>query len=242
MVWSCILFVWQVRAWLNKVQMAYHKEIHCKGWLVVSRWSTLFPYMRVHYVGNLFLLIGFVLGHPTLSCNHWLKRNGYGRDRVWQIIIGLMWMEWKLPFKDFNDLLLWTPHNVLPTFLLNFLGSRVIEGCNLLTSLWCQNQKTNKLRKYFFKTCELSFYADVGPSYWPANMHEYFLLVYTYPCLIVYFLSWDNWDWFWKWIGNCIKCGNTKQGIKALFARIYLVCAASIWHFRWFGVEVVISR
>ena len=39
-----------------------------------------------------------------------------------------------------------------------------------------------------FKTCDLSFYVDVGPSYWTANIHES-LLIGIYLNLL-YFFPW----------------------------------------------------
>ena len=67
------------------------------------------------------------------------------------------------------------------------------------------------------KTCDLSFYVDVGPSYWPDNMHEPLLIGEYLPLLIVCLVPSDARDRFWEWIGSCIRCGKTKQGIKALF-------------------------
>ena len=45
-----------------------------------------------------------------------------------------------------------------------------------------------KRRKNTLKTCDLYFYVDVGPSYWPGNMHES-LLIGIYLPLLNYFLG-----------------------------------------------------
>ena len=35
---------------------------------------------------------------------------------------------------------------------------------------------TYKWKNNMLKTCDLFFYVDVGPSYWPDNMHESLLI------------------------------------------------------------------
>ena len=61
------------------------------------------PIYESSFFGNICLFIGLILGNLTLSWNQLPKSNGYGRDRAWQIRIGIMWTEFNFSSKESMD-------------------------------------------------------------------------------------------------------------------------------------------
>ena len=166
--------------------------------------------MRVHCVGNLCVLIGSVFRNTTLSWNHWLKRNGYGRYRSCYIIIGIMWMEWDLPSKASMNYCSGPPHHIFLKLMFNCWGSPVIEVRKLLTSLWCQNWWIISGERICWKivTCPFMWILDwvIGQLICMSICWS----VYTYPCWIVSLGTSDNQYRFCKWRGIYVRWENTK--------------------------------
>ena len=92
------------------------------------------------------------------------------------------------------------------------------------------------------KICDFSFYVDIEPIYWPANMHEsllidiYLLLFHFSPWTLIRSVSVLEVD------RKLCLMRIEKQGLKDFFASIYPILVESIRHVRLFCVAVVISK
>ena len=199
------------------------------------------PYIIVHYVMNIYLLIGFVLRNPTLGWNHWLKSNVYGRDRDWEIIIGLMCMVWNSPSKASMTCYSGPPHILFPELLLNFWEIPVIEGRDLLTSLWYQKGWLIIGERICWRLATFTFMWVLGRGIGQLICMSFCWFVYTYPCCIVCLGPSDAWCWTWVWWGSCVQCRNKNKASRHCFAPIYRILDVDIRHVRWFVVAVVIS-
>ena len=114
----------------------------------------------------------------VLDEKDWMwKGQGLG-ENMWRNRDGM-----SLPVREREDLFLWAPPPAVADVAVEFLRTSVHRRPNLYHVFICPKLMTHKWRKQLLKSCDLSFYVDVGVDHWEQSMHENLLIAIYLPLL-----------------------------------------------------------
>ena len=92
----------------------------------------------------------------------------------------------EFPIVGNERLMLWTPAPAIADVALELLRTSLHRRPQMCHVFVCPKLMTYKWRKSLLRSCDFSFYVDVGPTYWPKHMHESLLISVYLPLLPCY--------------------------------------------------------